>query len=43
MKHGLISEKGAGVNRVKIGAVNELFGDPKKKIEKEMTIVLFPG
>ena len=43
MKHGIFSQKGSSVNTIKIGQVNELFGDPNKKIEKDTTMILFPG
>lgn len=34
---------GTDCNRVRIGGVTELLGDPKVRIEKPYTIVLFPG
>ena len=41
-KH-LKSAKGADTNKVNIGGVTELYGDPSVKIEKPYTIVLGPG
>jgi len=41
-KH-LHSAKGNDINKVKIGGVTELYGDPSVKIEKPYTIVLGPG
>ncbi|ESQ85431.1 hypothetical protein AEAC466_04510 [Asticcacaulis sp. AC466] len=34
---------GSNLNRIRVGQTLELFGDPKKKIEKETTIIKFPG
>ena len=39
----MTSGKGEDCNRVNIGGVTELHGDPKKKQEKGHTIILFPG
>ena len=43
MTKGLISAAGTECNRVRIGGVTELFGDPQRKPEKPYTTVLFPG
>jgi len=43
MTNGLTSAKGTDCNKVKIGGLTELYGDPDLKIEKSYTIVLFPG
>ena len=39
----LKSAKGGDTNKVNIGGVTELYGDPSVKIEKPYTIVLGPG
>jgi hypothetical protein len=39
----MTSGKGDDCNRVNIGGVTKLHGDPKKKAEKGHTIILFPG
>lgn len=41
-KH-LKSMKGTDCNKVNIGGITELYGDPNIKIEKPFTIVGFPG
>ena len=43
MTKNLASVKGSDTNKVKIGGVTELYGDPSVKIEKPYTIVLGPG
>lgn len=39
----LFAERGTDCNKVKIGGVTELLGDPKIKIEQPHTIIRFPG
>lgn len=34
---------GSSLNPIRVGQTLELFGDPKKKIEKETTVIRFPG
>lgn len=34
---------GDSLNRIRVGQTLELLGDPKKKIEKETTVIKFPG
>lgn len=34
---------GEFLNKIRIGQTLELFGDPAKKIEKETTVIKFPG
>jgi len=43
MTKGVKNGTGTAVNKAKIGGITELFGDPKIKIEKPYTILLFPG
>lgn len=43
MTKGLTSSKGTECNKVKIGGITELYGDPNIQIEKPYTIVIFPG
>lgn len=42
-KTGIDQQSGSEVNKVRIGAQNTLFGDPRVKPEKPYTIVTFPG
>lgn len=43
MPKGLTPGEGTELNRVKIGGITELYGDPNIKIEKPYTILKFPG
>lgn len=40
---GITCSVGSQCNRIEPGKVNELFGDPKVKAEKPLTIIKFPG
>lgn len=43
MSSEIKSARGTDCNRVKVGGTTVLHGDPKKKVEKPHTIILFPG
>lgn len=43
MTKGLQSASGTACNKVEIGGITELFGDPNIKLEKPHTIITFPG